>query len=199
MSGKVGYHHRGIVIGTRIRSLFHSLGPSTYDEISPKIEYWIEYALTEQSVDADELVEQLSFMAWGGCSSSADVARFLKEFHDAPHCSEQARSIVDKLCEHVLRWFAAASAEVLKVWRWDDANRVAMSRGGEFHMCCVIRWASHRGGLVRSRVRAATSHQTTHNPPLHGSRRYREILQGRGYLPTFRRRRKHVTAGTPRS
>ena len=154
MSGPVGYHHRGIVIGARICKLLQSLGPSTYDEISPQIKYWIEYALTEQSVNADDLVEQLSFVAWGNCSSGADAARFLKEFRDAPHRSEQARSIVDRLCEHVLRWFAAASAEDLKVWYWEDANRVAMSGGRGFACAAsfvgyLIEWGLLNHEVVR--------------------------------------------------
>ena len=82
MSGVADYHHRGTIIGAKIYDLLHSLGPSTYDEISPKIEYWIEYALTEQSVDANDLVERLSSVAWDYGGSGAVVARFLKEFRD---------------------------------------------------------------------------------------------------------------------
>ena len=131
------------------------------------IEYWIEYALTEQSVtrervNAGDLVEQLSSVAWGTDkppddksdqpnwsewdsthSSDTDITRFLKEFRDAPHRSEQARSFVDKFCEHVLRWFAAASAEGLKIWYRSDTNRVARWGGEGF-----IRAASFVGHLI---------------------------------------------------
>lgn len=111
MSGITDYHHRGIVIGAKIRSLLCSLGPSTYEEISPKIEYWIEYVLAEQSVNTEDLVEQLSSVAWEHQSSGAVIARFLKEFRDTPRRSEQAKSCVDGMCSRVLLWFAAASAE----------------------------------------------------------------------------------------
>ena len=143
MSEPIGYHHRGAIIGARIYSLFYSLVSSTYDEVSPKIEYWIEYALTEQSVNVDDLVEQLSSMAWDSGGSDADIARFLKEFHDAPHRSEQARSFVDKLGERVLRWFAAASAEGLQVWTGRETNRVARVGGEGF-----MRAASFVGHLI---------------------------------------------------
>lgn len=43
--------------------------------------------------------------------SFPSVARFPKEFRDAPNHSEQAKTFVDELCPHVLRWFAAVSAE----------------------------------------------------------------------------------------
>ena len=98
----------GIVIGAKIRSLLSSIGPSTYDEVSPKIEYWIEYALTDQSMTVEDLVEKLSSVAWDHHSSV--IAQFLKEFRGAPHRSEPARSFVDALCSRVLRWFSAASA-----------------------------------------------------------------------------------------
>ena len=151
MPESIGYHHRGIVIGAKIRNLLCALGPSTYDEISQKIEYWIEYALAEQSVNASDLVEQLSYVAWGPDCSSDAVARFLKEFHDAPHRSEQAKSLVDEMCEHVLRWFAAASAEDLKVWDWHDTNRVAWFGGEGF-----VRAASFVGYLIE---RSLLSHE----------------------------------------
>jgi len=111
MSGITDYHHREVVIGAKIRSLLSSIGPSTYDKISPKIEYWIEYAFTDQSVTTEDLVEQVSSVAWDHNSPGEVIAQFLKEFRDAPHRSEQARSFVNELCSRVLRWFAAASAE----------------------------------------------------------------------------------------
>jgi len=110
-----GYHHRGIAISWKIRTLLRSLRPSTYDEVSPKIEYWIEHALTEQSIDTNDLVGRLSSSAWdgNGPESNAAVVRFLKDFRDAPHRSERSRSLVDGLCSRILWWFTAASAEDL--------------------------------------------------------------------------------------
>ena len=134
MSGETGYHRRGTVICTKIYDLFRSLGPSTYGEISPMIEYWIEYALTKQSVDAEALVEKLSPLAWKNRSSetNAVIARFLKEFRDAPHRSERARSFIDWLCSRVLQWFAAASAEDLAPWDGYSNYEVSMSKGEGF-------------------------------------------------------------------
>ena len=132
MSEKSGYHNRGIAIGAKISNLLHSLGPATYHGVSPKIEFWIEYALTEQSVDPDDLAERLSRSAWGTRSfeSNAAIARFLKEFRDGPHRSEQARSWVDLLCSRVVRWFSAAAAEDLVPWNGVTEGKVA-SWGGE--------------------------------------------------------------------
>ena len=108
-----GFHNRRQHIAAKIRSLLNSLTkvPSEYDKNRPKIEYWIEYVLRERFVTVDELVEDVSCVAWEQGGSFASVGRFLKEFYDTPRRSEQARSFVDKLCEHVLRWFAIAAVE----------------------------------------------------------------------------------------
>ena len=113
MSTQPGFHNGGHYIAVKICSLLTSLTrtPLEYDEITPKIEYWIEYVLREQFTTVDDLVERLSCVAWDLDGSRGSVARFLKEFHDAPHRSEQAKSFADKLCEHTLRWFALASVE----------------------------------------------------------------------------------------
>ena len=110
-----GYDHRKRQIFSKIRSLLILLTnePSKYDEVSSKIEYWIEYVICEGFVTIDELVEGVSGVAWDKGGSFASVARFFKEFHDAPHRPEQARSFVAQLCTHVLRWFAIASVEDL--------------------------------------------------------------------------------------
>jgi hypothetical protein len=105
-----GYHNRQSVIAAKIRNLLRSLSPSTYDQIAPKIEYWIEYGITEQFTTTDDLVERLSFVAWE-CDKPGEIARFFKEFRDAPHRSEQMRSFVDEFAVHVLRWFAIAAAD----------------------------------------------------------------------------------------
>ena len=105
-----GYHNRQPVLAAKICSLLHSLSPSTYDEIAPKIEYWIEYVITEQFTTTDDLVKQLPVAAWD-CHESYSFARFFKEFRDAPHRSGRIRSFVDELSAHVLRWFAVAAAD----------------------------------------------------------------------------------------
>ena len=110
-----GYDHRKQHIFSKIRSLFILLTnePSKYDEVASEMEYWIEYVICEGFVTVDELVEGVSGVAWDDGGPFASVARFFKEFHDAPHRSEQARSFVAQLSTHVLRWFAIASVEDL--------------------------------------------------------------------------------------
>ena len=114
--GSSGYHNRREPICSKIRSLLITLanGSSNYDNITTLIEYWIEYVLSEGFVTVDELVEGVSGVAWDGVKGSyASVGRFLKEFRDSPHRSEQARSFVHQFCPYVLRWFAIASTEDL--------------------------------------------------------------------------------------
>ena len=105
-----GYHNRREPICSKIRSLLISLSnePSNYDQIAPKAEYWIDYVLREDFATVDELVEGVSDVGWDGGGSYANVARFFKEFYDAPHRSEQGRSFVSQLCPFVLRRFAIA-------------------------------------------------------------------------------------------
>lgn len=148
MSDRQGYHNRQVSFSAKIRSLLLSLcdEPSNYDLIAPKIEYWIEYILREQSTTIDELVEGVSRVAWYRGGSYAVVGRFLKELRDAPHCSEQARTFVTRFCDHVLRWFAAASADDL--WLdWGEYSRSALDvsqNGGQG----FIRAASFVGCLI---------------------------------------------------
>jgi len=142
MSGDTTYRNRGIVIGAKISGLFLSLGPATYDEVSPLVGYWIEYALTDQSVNADDLVDQLSSMTWSGCSPM-HIALFLKEFRDTPDRSEQARYFVNALCARVLQLFAAASAENLRPW--DAYNKDKIVGWG---MDGFVRAASLVGHLI---------------------------------------------------
>jgi len=96
------------------------------------IEYWIEYALTEQSLDVDDLVEQLSPWVWAHRDSESDAAaaRFLKQFRDAPHRSGKAKSFVDRLCSRVILWFTAASAEDPEPWNGSNAGKVGRYGGG---------------------------------------------------------------------
>lgn len=148
MSGETGYNRRGNAISARISNLLCTLTPSTYDEISPEIEYWIEYALTGLSVDPDELVERLSPLAWDNRSSEANtsIARFLKEFRDAPHRSEQARSWVNGFCSSILLWFRAAVAEDL-MQGGCNAGKVTRREGEGF-----IWVASFAGHLIECGV-----------------------------------------------
>jgi len=141
MTIQPGFHNRGHYIALKICSLLTSLtrAPAEYDDIAPKIEYWIEYVLREEFATINELVEGVSCVAWDQGGSHPSVARFLKEFHGAPHRSGQARFFVDKLCEHVLRWFAIASVEDMS---W-NSSFVARSGGSGF-----VRVASFVGQLI---------------------------------------------------
>ena len=143
MSNKPGLHNRQDPISSKICSLLISLTkkPLEYDQITPKIEYWIEYVLRERFMTVDELVEGVSYVAWEDGGSYASVGRFLKEFRDAPHSSEQARSFVTQLCPRVLRWFAIASVENLSTGRYNST--IASGGGNGF-----IRAASFIGHLI---------------------------------------------------
>jgi len=184
MSEELGYCNRGIVITAKISSLLSSLKPSTYDEISPKLGYWIEHALTQQSMDADDLAERLSPLAWDrGSESSRAIARFLKQFRDAPSRSEEARSFVDRLCSRVFRWFAAASAENLAQWDGVDVGKVTRRGGQGF-----IRAASFVGHLIecgvldrelvrRHLIKPLISHQHTNTNDIRRSFRAMAIYE----------------------
>ena len=143
MSDVPGFHNRKNPISSKIRSLLVSLTkkPSEYDEITPKIEYWIEYVLREDFITVDELAEGVSYVAWENGGSYEGVARFLKEFQDAPHRSQQARSFITQLCSHVLRWFAIASVEGLSMV-WHNGS-IASCGGSGF-----VRAASFVGHLI---------------------------------------------------
>ena len=120
------------------------------------VEYWIEHALTKQSVDAGDLVEKLSLLAWEGHTSETTtaIAKFLKEFRDVPHRSDQARSCIDRLCSRVLQWFAAASAEDLTPWDRYSTYYVAKGGGEGFvHAASFIGHLIERGVLDRDLVR----------------------------------------------
>ena len=137
-----GYHNRGISISAKISSLFCLLDSSTHDEITPKIEYWIELALTQQLMTTDELVEQVSLLVWNGLRSAPSFSRFLKEFRDSPRRSAQARSFVDDTCTRVFRWFVVASAEDLG----EDSNDGIVVIGGGNSFMGV---ASYIGHLIK--------------------------------------------------
>jgi len=132
---------RQIVLAENICNLLYDLGPSTYDEIAPKIEYWVEFALTEHFTTTSDLAERVSPVAWGTRGSHSDISRFLKGFRDAPHRSGRVKSFVDELCLCVVRWFAVASAEDLWV-RWHSG--LVSERGGPG----FVRAASFVGHLI---------------------------------------------------
>ena len=140
-----GYHNRKGHICSKICSLLITLTdePSKYDELAPKIEYWIEYVLREQFATVDELVEGVSEVAWRGGGSFAIAGRFLKEFHDAPHRSERARSFVAQLCPYVLRLFAIASVEDILISSGYNSNSISSFGGPGF-----LRGASFVGHLI---------------------------------------------------
>jgi len=172
MSAEPGYHRRGEIIGPKIYSLLSQLSPSTYSETTPIIEYWIEYALTGQSITADDLVKRLSLLIWEFRPSNVEIARFLKEFHDSPHRSEQAKSFVDEFCSHILLWFAAASLEdiIMCPDRWYTGYpRVVRNGATGFIQAasfvgCIIEHGLLSHELVRQHlVKPLINHHYTHD------------------------------------
>ena len=134
--------HARRLITDNICHLLNSLKSSTYDEIAPKAEYWIEFVLTESFTTIDDLVERISPVVWENRCYSSQVSRFLKEFYNAPHRSERMKSFVDELCLYILRWFAVASTEDL--WNNWETSPVSKCGGPGF-----IRAASFVGHLIR--------------------------------------------------
>jgi len=117
---------RGIDVSRKIHSLFLRLDIQTYDEVTPKIEYWTELALTQQFTTVDKLAEEVSFLPWTTYRCPASFARFLKEFRNSPRRSTQARSFVNDLSTRLFWWFAAASAEVFTT----DWHTTTVARNG---------------------------------------------------------------------
>jgi len=143
MSNGNGFHNCKDPISSKVRSRLSWLTKtqSKYDLIARNLEYLIEYVLRERFMTVDELVEGVSYVAWEDGGSFANVGRFLKEFRDAPHSSEQARSFVSQLCSHVLRWFTIASVEYFPT---ESHNGMISSGGGKG----FIRAASFVGHLI---------------------------------------------------
>ena len=139
----MGYDSCKDVLVSNVSRMLCFLYPSTYDELAPKIEYWIEYIITEQFATPKDLAEQLSIIAWDCPDHDAGFPRFLKEFRDAPNRSESMISFVDELCLRVLRWFASASADS---FRMDDDDSGLVPRGGGNGF---VRAASFLGRLVK--------------------------------------------------
>ena len=155
MSHKTDYQNRQCVLALNICNLLYDLRPSTHDEIAPKLEFWIDYMLDEQFTTIADLADRVSCVAWEDSGSHPDISRFLKEFRDAPHRSEQARSFVDELCHSVLQWFSIASSE--DVWaNWTEG--LVSKRGGPGFMHSasfvghLIECGLIRHGLVRRHI-----------------------------------------------
>ena len=132
-------HLRNVLVAN-ISELLCALGPSTYDEVAPKIEYWIEHVITERFITADDLVERLSRLAWNLFPENhrSAIPRFLKEFHDAPNRSKEAKSFVDEFCFQVLRWFTAALADNFSL---DHGGSTLLNGGGGF--ICAASFVGH--------------------------------------------------------
>jgi len=141
MTNEFGYHTRQPILAANISDLLCSLSSARYDEIAPRIEYWIEYVITEQFTTVDDLVERVSSAVWrNNPDSHSDVSRFLREFRDAPHRSTGTKSFVDGLCLHVLQRFAIASTDSFR-GTWEESISIC---GGEG----FIRAASFVGHLI---------------------------------------------------
>ena len=165
---EASFHNRQSSIASKIRSLLAVLtpAPSRYNDIAPKIEYWIEYAFRERLTTVNELVEGVSYVMWDGCSSCLSIGQFLKEFRDAQCRSEQARSFVDRLCERILQWFVVAAAEDLdECWSpiagdgWEGLIRAA-SLVGRLIECGVLSHELVRRHLVKPLI---AHYYTDHN------------------------------------
>ena len=165
-----GYHNRQGTICSKISSLLVSIGsePSKYDQIAPKIEYWIEYVLREGFATVDELVEGVSGVGWDGVQGThTGVGRFLKEFYDAPHRSKQARSFVSQMCPHALRWFAVASTEDL--WSYNSSGSVSNNGSSGFISAAafighLVEWGLLTHELVRRHlIKPLTNHHDKDN------------------------------------
>ena len=119
MSRGTGYHNCKAVLNTNVLGFLYSLRSSTYDKMTPKIEFWIEYIINEGFSTPKDLAEQLSGVAWHSYDINTEIPRFLKAFRDAPGRSEPTRFFVDEFCLRVLRWFAGASTDYFQM---DDSS-----------------------------------------------------------------------------
>ena len=137
-----GYHDCKTTLGANVRGFLYSLRPSTYDKMTPRVEFWIEYIIKEGFSTPKDLAEQLSDIAWHFYDINAEVPRFLKEFRDAPGRSEPTRSFVHEFCLHVLRFFAGATADYFHM---DDSSGLIPSGGGNG----FVRAAAFLGHLIK--------------------------------------------------
>ena len=137
----MSYQNRDIGASAKIYTLFFILNAPKYDKVAPKLEYWIETALSQQFTTVAKLVEHVSAITWSGHKSPASLARFLKEFRDSPRRSPYAKSFVDELCTRAFLWFTAASMEDLAM---DTYDRNVTKGGG----CGFRDAASFVGNLI---------------------------------------------------
>lgn len=171
MSSIPGYHNHKGSIFSKIHSLLILLTnqPSKYDELTQKIEYRIEYVLHEQFATFDELVSGVSDVVWRDGGSFVSVGWFFRGFHDAPHCSEQARTFVAQLCTYVLRWFAIASVE--DFWAHVASQNCSIPSGGAPSFIrtgslvgSFIEWGLLSHKLVwRHLIKPLTNHHNVYN------------------------------------
>ena len=150
-----GYHNRKDTIAANIGDLLLRLHSSTYEEIAPKAEYWIKYAITEGwFTTPQDLAERVSSIAWKFSGPDSDCGRFLKEFRDAPRHSERVKSFVDELCNHTLLWFAAASADLIANGHYSSNSTVPSGGGNGFvNAGAFLGHLSKHGLLHRDLVR----------------------------------------------
>jgi hypothetical protein len=66
--------NRQLVLAANICNLLCDLDPSTYDEITPKIEFWIDYVLDERFMTTTDLVDRVSFVAWDSRDSQSGIS-----------------------------------------------------------------------------------------------------------------------------
>ena len=173
-----GYHHHQYVLATNISDLLCALGPSTYDEVAPKIEYWIEHVITESFMTADDLAERLSPSAWKLVPENhrSAISRFLKEFQDAPSRSKEAKSFVDSFCFRILRWFMVALADSVPISESSFDESVVLD--GAKGLICAASFVGHlieRDLLSRELVRR---YLKTLAPGYNGNRKLNGVCYG---------------------
>ena len=74
MSKESGDNNRRLIPAENICNLLYSLNSSTYHDVAPKIEYWIEFVLTEPFATTDDLVEWVSSVAWENRGSKSHIS-----------------------------------------------------------------------------------------------------------------------------
>ena len=80
---RCGYDHYKDPLIANVRGFLSFLHPSTYHEMTPKIEFWIETIIKEGFLTAKGLAEQFSEIAWWNDDRNAEIPWLLKEFCDA--------------------------------------------------------------------------------------------------------------------
>ena len=135
----MSYQNRDISVSTKIYDLLSHLDTRTYHEVVPKLEYWIELALSQRFTTAAKLVEHVSAIMWTNHQSPESFTRFLREFRDSPRRSTHSRSFVNELCTRAFWWFTAASAVDLGKNRDDNGA----AKGGGYGFIGAASFVSH--------------------------------------------------------